>query len=1263
MLEESNRTIDEVYDCENGQLITAYEFFKKPEHEIIHWRRALEESVLTGRARLICPYCKQMLKLCGKKSARGKVSYFSHLYDSDDCEIKTTTMQSREIIEARKYGMAGESERHNKLKHLIADALSTDRSRAMGISNVAVEQRINSHIPYMRWRRPDVQARYKEMNLVFELQLSTTFLSVVVDRDIFYRLNGWYIIWVFNFDDNKEYVNLHNLMCKDIYYANKRNIFIYDEKARDLSEKEGTLILRCQWLDADGRFTNGEYIKIDQLQYDTDERKPYFIDADEIYYKSHPDVKERLLLLENSRTTILDGIMERYECQLKKRREECERVERAHKEIISGTDRASIYENNGKCGFEYKGLALTTAIYDSIVYDETNQHYVLTRGKRLGYADRSGQIIVPCKFTIIENLRPNIYLVARNNEWHLLGSSTVLKRVSTTDSISTGDCDNGFWWIEFQYNRYSRSCVERFIVFPNQKTIPIRKCRNNAVSIENLNFNSHRDGYLSHTVDSNVAIRIYDNGLWGLYKNGMETIPAQYDKIVYLNTNEILIYRDNRMGMANIAGEIVIPVEFDNVQSLCGDCLKVSKSYAYGVYHISGCQILPVVYRNVNLISHNIFEIESWSGQTLKGWASKDGSIIVEPRYHKVIPAAYNEFIVQDRSDSPFAVVNIEDREIISLTEKFKQIVYVNGVYACSKESRNSNTKVDWKLFLRGNWLQKTIRANTIRHIADTFAIVDGPCTKSVYEYGRYESRHTFVCIDFNNIPISPSFDYVEKSPNGLIAGTFNGVNEYKVNENGQISQNDIILAPEVEELSQTDNGLGLLSFDSKIGVGKLVCGKITELLVPFEYDEIVFDSGYYICKISNCIEVYSSECDKLLPLSEKAKKMEIRPDGIISIIYDKYYNEWRHNDFSLFIGREESITHIGAFENGIADATICYRNGKIDANGKPVIEVCKLLPDGRQIVNSFQKFGMLDVNGDTVIPLDYDTLEVLPNGYIMAGNTIFDSYGNKLAVCDNCLHYLGGNVMYYVNYHSYNLEYWLVDMTGKKVAGEFSKISFKDNFIYTERTDYNERWSGRRIVRTPLARFGICDNNGVELARANYERIVNWPNETLLFINAYKNGVIVDLKSGDASEFRQVIKLPVIEGNEYYSINVGKRCFLIDASCNLLKEYAYIIADYKANVIIGTIGDGRRENAVTHEIIETGSAEFKVYVGGILDGTVSGVKRYGVFVKCGQYVGMVHCSRISGKPVKSYDYQIGQSVKVRVVNVKNDGKLDLEFV
>ena len=177
------------------------------------------------------PECEQPVKISGHKLARGKVCYFAHFKDSDDCQYKTGSGKTKEEIERKKYSLVQESERHKRLKAGIVSALEGGNSKSKGVTNVECEKRINSEIPYLNWRSPDIYMEYDSRKFVFELQLSTTFISIIVDRDIFYRLNNYNVIWIFNFEDNQEYVNLHNLMCKDIYYANKRNVFIFDSEA------------------------------------------------------------------------------------------------------------------------------------------------------------------------------------------------------------------------------------------------------------------------------------------------------------------------------------------------------------------------------------------------------------------------------------------------------------------------------------------------------------------------------------------------------------------------------------------------------------------------------------------------------------------------------------------------------------------------------------------------------------------------------------------------------------------------------------------------------------------------------------------------------------------------------------------------------------------------------------------------------------------------------------------------------------------------
>ncbi len=164
-------SIPEVYDVKEGKTINSREFFRQNENELILWRRSLQEEYLMGHTRFICPECKQPVKISGHKLARGRVCYFAHFKDSDDCQYKTGTHRTKEEIERQKYSLVQESERHKRLKAAIASALKDELSRSKGIENVECEKRINSDIPYLNWRRPDIYAEYNGRKYVFELQL------------------------------------------------------------------------------------------------------------------------------------------------------------------------------------------------------------------------------------------------------------------------------------------------------------------------------------------------------------------------------------------------------------------------------------------------------------------------------------------------------------------------------------------------------------------------------------------------------------------------------------------------------------------------------------------------------------------------------------------------------------------------------------------------------------------------------------------------------------------------------------------------------------------------------------------------------------------------------------------------------------------------------------------------------------------------------------------------------------------------------------
>ena len=72
-----------------------------------------------------------------------------------------------------------------KSRFICQVARVTDENSAQAF----IEQ-VRKSIDLKQWRRPDVSSLYKKQLVVFEGQLSTTFLNVIIDRKIFYQDNN-----------------------------------------------------------------------------------------------------------------------------------------------------------------------------------------------------------------------------------------------------------------------------------------------------------------------------------------------------------------------------------------------------------------------------------------------------------------------------------------------------------------------------------------------------------------------------------------------------------------------------------------------------------------------------------------------------------------------------------------------------------------------------------------------------------------------------------------------------------------------------------------------------------------------------------------------------------------------------------------------------------------------------------------------------------------------------------------------------------------
>jgi hypothetical protein len=241
---EPQRTIETILDITTGELIESGTFFNETvrnEAAIFQLRTDIEKRIQTNDIRHVCIFCKQPVALRGRSNqqTRVKTFYFTHLYNSDDCVVKTNHRLTEEQVRCIKYNGEKESILHEQLKNLIARYLNLDTS----VSDVRVEKTYKDLAISKDWRKPDVLAVFGQHKIAFELQLSTTFLSVIVGRTLFYQERNVFLLWVFpHFSlDN----DIQKFTQKDVYYNNAFHVYVFDHDAQLQSEQHGKLILKC----------------------------------------------------------------------------------------------------------------------------------------------------------------------------------------------------------------------------------------------------------------------------------------------------------------------------------------------------------------------------------------------------------------------------------------------------------------------------------------------------------------------------------------------------------------------------------------------------------------------------------------------------------------------------------------------------------------------------------------------------------------------------------------------------------------------------------------------------------------------------------------------------------------------------------------------------------------------------------------------------------------------------------------------------------
>ncbi len=274
------QTIKLAIDCDTGELVSAESLLSLEEVEFTALRRTAMEARNErkrggSRVRFLCAICKHPVYLARYKRTY-KNRWFVHDGKSEDCPWHENNRLTPEQVKALVYRGQQEGAAHKALKQFLAKWLEQDPL----VSKVNLEQTTYSEVLKNEWRRPDVKCEYQGRSIVFEIQLSYTFLSEVIARDEFYKREGIFIIWVFALFD------LNRAAVTDEAFFNRRNLFILDAEAINQTEESGRLVFngyRQEPKLIDKQICDeweNKPVNLADVIFPIDSYRPYFFDYD-----------------------------------------------------------------------------------------------------------------------------------------------------------------------------------------------------------------------------------------------------------------------------------------------------------------------------------------------------------------------------------------------------------------------------------------------------------------------------------------------------------------------------------------------------------------------------------------------------------------------------------------------------------------------------------------------------------------------------------------------------------------------------------------------------------------------------------------------------------------------------------------------------------------------------------------------------------------------------------------------------------------------
>ncbi len=587
------RSIEYVYDSQKEKTY-ADEFFRRSAEEIAQVSRKLAEAKIAGETEYVCGMCRKPV-IVAHRTINGKESlFFAHAKRGESycpwIHISTSSKDDAYLFADGDEDVNNEVMEKSKgrlMKEKIFSLLTTDTSKDLGITDVKMDTIIRSTIPYMKWRRPDLSFRYNGKNVVILLQRKSHDLNTIVDRDVFFRLNNMYVVWVFGADSDTSYDYMRSSNYKNTLFANHRNVFVFDLEAQEKSEENGSLMLKCNWLDENDEWSinlskdqkNGQILSLEDLTYEEDSFKPYYVDANKTYFGKHPETLEQYLQSHHTREELLKMFEDKWL--------QDPSYEESQQQMHERKMKASPfpYLNLNLWGFRFNSVILIQPVFTEEPKDLGNGYFMVRQNEYVGLVDYYGQKVLDWSGILKCD---SLDIDAPNNRIYF-----------SIDSLKGVADITGHVLIEPRFDHIANWTANIYRVMRDHKW---GLCDINGNMIVECIYESIGELTNGHAT-AVIADREHS---WKNYSGSIDEMGNPISKLSLLDNGFNLVEQFERKGISDKDNNIIIPIEYEEILSWTSDACRVKKNGKWGVVRLSDKGfILPIKYDSIEALDGN----------------------------------------------------------------------------------------------------------------------------------------------------------------------------------------------------------------------------------------------------------------------------------------------------------------------------------------------------------------------------------------------------------------------------------------------------------------------------------------------------------------------------------------------------------------------------------------------------------------------------------------------------------------------------------